>query len=955
MPTSASGSYSLPALRFQNSKPGGGNQTLFTVLTDMASGIREARVQGGGGGGAGSINTSQIASFTACVGDVLATAIVPGTGLTLSAGTHTVELKISAVATSQITSFTACVGDAVGVALVAGTNISLSINATTHKVEIINTAALTGTITTGQILSFTASVGDALGIGLKAGTNIGLSINAATHQVEINATAAGSGTTIAALSAITFTASGSGAVPRFTLDKLRDVVHVDDFGAVGNGTTDDYAAIMAAINSNPDLNRMIQVRFGPKDYRISQTLNLKRPVHLLGVGGNFAADTGTTILVDEGKDGIIVNGTRTYGMYGTLSATTSSLSFTTDATNSIIEGLAVIKQTTNSLTAPTSIRLNSNDHVVVDVDPVRGKVLVRQGAAGTTSSTHTFVDAPALFKGPNRKWVYSGFKSIEYQIQLATPADRFTIGETVTGVRSGGSMVVDYIGTRYPVLVSVNRAVDFTYSETIIGSLGGIGLICGEVGTGKNQPYRGDALNTFVLGCYDVSFVTGGMTLGEAQGMSPFTMHSERTYGTGITLRTRATVRNCRVSQFPWRGILVKGADFGTNANLSTIENVSCDNNGSDGVAVFGSDANACTLKQINVVNNGDCGIRDQSFLGNHIFSTHASINNNMAYYSSSDSSFGVWVGCYSEGTTDREPWHNNRSRFSDNVLVLGGDHGEGLGGGDGSLESTAPNQWRAGTFAIGKAFEMGALDASGELGSPAMFTTDTVDAVGVVTRNFGIYSPGYMGTRIMLTNERRRGGAEHILGGYWGIAMTSGQKWYGTEFQVYVRPDQGTQFMVTNSNAVCHPSINAGVISGLQVIYPGSGFLLPPVIRGGGAWASFTASTEIWNGAIISETVLAPVTASIAGPLLALQVYNGSLVLKPYEANGGIGNVPAAIHASSLWGSGGSTCDLLLKANGGGRVMFGTFTTTATSLPIVGYIEIKDVAGNLRKLAVLS
>lgn len=69
---------------------------------------------------------------------------------------------------------------------------------------------------------------------------------------------------------VEFVQAGAGAVTRTAQSKMRDIVSVKDFGAVGDGVTDDTVAIQAAVNA------AITVQFPDGAYLISGNITLPR-------------------------------------------------------------------------------------------------------------------------------------------------------------------------------------------------------------------------------------------------------------------------------------------------------------------------------------------------------------------------------------------------------------------------------------------------------------------------------------------------------------------------------------------------------------------------------------------------------------------------------------------------------------------------------------------------------
>lgn len=118
---------------------------------------------------------------------------------------------------------------------------------------------------------------------------------------------------------IGFIQSGTGAVATTVQTKLRESVSVKDFGAVGDGVTDDTAAIQAAVNA-AEANRNNEIVFPVGNYVITSTIVIRGGIRLIGQGAMGAqTGQGTVLTHNVNTVNMLVwdgNGVAAYGVGG---------------------------------------------------------------------------------------------------------------------------------------------------------------------------------------------------------------------------------------------------------------------------------------------------------------------------------------------------------------------------------------------------------------------------------------------------------------------------------------------------------------------------------------------------------------------------------------------------------------------------------------------------------------
>lgn len=205
---------------------------------------------------------------------------------------------------------------------------------------------------------------------------------------------------------INFLQAGSGAVTRTVQSKLRDTVSVKDFGAVGDGVTDDSTAIQNAVNTMTSGGTLV-FPFGT--YKINTSILIQNSdITILGNGSTIDATTLTYNAAVRGSGAVFRFITPNTQYSTTLSATANAGDYTislTSATGAAAGQLIRCASTEVQYRNSTVIAYYNDQNKIVDVS---GTTITLESplAYNLTVSPYT---VSVIYRAPISNFVVDGF------------------------------------------------------------------------------------------------------------------------------------------------------------------------------------------------------------------------------------------------------------------------------------------------------------------------------------------------------------------------------------------------------------------------------------------------------------------------------------------------------------------------------------------------------------------
>jgi parallel beta-helix repeat protein/putative cofactor-binding repeat protein len=400
---------------------------------------------------------------------------------------------------------------------------------------------------------------------------------------------------------ISYTPAGTGAVATTVQAKLREYVSVKDFGAVGDGVTDDTAAIQAALTTGKTVYAPAVASY----YKITSalTLNSNQRIFGDGVGSQIRQITSlANVISATGKSGIIIENLYLYCSGTFTNYNTGSGVILLSCSQSIVRGCLVSNH------RGAGVNIYSSNECLVE-----NNTFINSPVVNSDTDAQAFADISVVFS--------SSRNIVQNNICISGQGTGVLVQTVVNGNACDGNVV----------------------SGNIVKNAKVYGIVLY-----RNAQVIGDVPLQSVSNC-----VVSGNTIENVSGAIINSITSTYTYGAGIYVQgaenavvSGNTIRQTHSGAVTFAQLLAPGAIGLTNQTIASVTGNVIDQAGMFGIdigdgnvfgaaigaaSITGNEITNCQLSGINVRNRGRIAISNNTIDTTGLTSTGSGIRINAA------------------------------------------------------------------------------------------------------------------------------------------------------------------------------------------------------------------------------------------------------------------------------------------------------------------------------------